>query len=139
MGTLSYIALITMLRLSGQRTLSKMSAFDLIVTIALGSTIATATLSKDTVLLEGITALGLFIILQMAVSWLSVRSPAFRRLTHAEPILLLHQGEFLWEAMRKMRITEQEVRQALREEGIIAPEKASGVVLETNGKLTVIH
>jgi uncharacterized membrane protein YcaP (DUF421 family) len=40
-GVLAYAILILQLRISGKRTLSKMNAFDFIVTIALGSTLAT--------------------------------------------------------------------------------------------------
>lgn len=47
-GAFAYIAIIIVLRLSGKRTLSQMNAFDFIITVALGSTLATAMLSKDT-------------------------------------------------------------------------------------------
>ncbi|WP_231362619.1 hypothetical protein [Thioalkalivibrio sp. ALMg9] len=52
-GVLAYVALIVFLRLSGKRTLSKMNAFDLVVTVALGSTLATVLLAKDVALAEG--------------------------------------------------------------------------------------
>ena len=55
-GTLAYSALIVWLRISGKRSLSKWNAFDFIVTIALGSTLATAFLSKDVALAEGVFA-----------------------------------------------------------------------------------
>ena len=53
-GTLAYAALVLLLRVTGKRTLSKMNAFDLIVTVALGSTLATVLLSKDVALAEGV-------------------------------------------------------------------------------------
>lgn len=52
-GTLAYAALVLLLRVSGKRTLSKMNAFDLVVTVALGSTLATVLLSRDVALAEG--------------------------------------------------------------------------------------
>ncbi len=52
MGLLAYATLIVFLRMSGNRTLSKMNAFDLIVTVALGSTLATVLLSKDIALAD---------------------------------------------------------------------------------------
>ena len=52
-GALIYPALIAILRLSGKRTLAKLNAFDLTVTVALGSTLATIPLSRDVALLEG--------------------------------------------------------------------------------------
>ncbi len=79
-GTLTYVALVLILRISGKRTLSKMNAFDLVVTVALGSTLATIILSKDVALAEGILALGLLIGLQYVVTWSSVRSNTINHL-----------------------------------------------------------
>ncbi len=73
-GALAYVALVALLRISGKRTLSKMNAFDFVVTVALGSTLATIMLSKDVALAEGVAAFATLIGLQFAISWLSVRS-----------------------------------------------------------------
>src|SRR5690554_5806016 len=73
-GTLAYATLVISLRVSGKRTLSKMNAFDLVVTVALGSTLATVILSKDVALAEGIAAFVLLIGLQYIVTWSSIRS-----------------------------------------------------------------
>lgn len=117
MAILAYAGLIVILRLSGKRTLAKMNAFDLIITVARSSTLATLVLSKDIALAEGIVALALLVLLQFAVTWLSVRSEAVRRLLRGEPALLLYRGEFLRDAMRSQRVTESEVRQAIARRG----------------------
>lgn len=136
-GVCSYAALIAMLRLSGKRTLSKMSAFDMIVTIALGSTLSSVIIDKDTVLAEGLTALALLVLLQMSVSWLSMQSKTISDIVHAEPTLLLHKGRFCREAMNSVRVTQKEIEQALRHEGYTDPEGKS-IVMETNGTMNVI-
>lgn len=137
-GTLAYVALVLLLRVSGKRTLSKMNAFDFIVTVALGSTLATVLLSKDVTLVEGVTALGLLILLQFVVTWLSVRSDLVRRLAKAEPTLLFHRGQFLTGAMRRQRVTEAEIRAAVRNQGIASLAAVAAVVLETDGSLNVL-
>ena len=73
-GVCAYVGLVALLRLTGKRTLSKMNAFDLIVTVALGSTLATVLLSGDVSLAEGMLALALLCALQYAVAFASVRS-----------------------------------------------------------------
>ena len=75
-GVPAYIALVFSLRISGKRTLSKMNAFDLVVTVALGSTLATVLLSKDVTLAQGVLAFGLLIGLQFAVTWSSASCTA---------------------------------------------------------------
>ena len=94
-GTLAYAALVLFLRISGKRTLTKLNAFDFIVTVALGSTLATVLLSESVALAEGALAMALLIALQFAITWLSVRAPWFRALVKSEPTLIFRDGRFL--------------------------------------------
>lgn len=137
-GTLSYIALIILLRASGKRTLSKMNMFDFIITVALGSAFATIVLSPDIMLAEGVAALALLIYLQYAVAWLSVRSKRFRGLVKGEPTLLFYQGSYLRYAMWRERITEEEIRASVRNNAVADMRNVRAVVLETDGSLTVV-
>lgn len=137
-GVLAYAALVAILRLSGKRTLTKLNAFDLVVTVALGSTLATIILSKDVALLEGVLALALLVGLQALITWLSVRSPGFQALVKSEPSLLLRDGAFLQGAMRKNRITREEILAALRAEGHAGPDGTAAVILETDGSISVL-
>jgi uncharacterized membrane protein YcaP (DUF421 family) len=137
-GTLAYISLVLILRISGKRTLTKLNAFDLVVTVALGSTLATVLLSKSVALAEGILAMALLVFLQFVITWSSVRSPWFQELVKSEPTLIMHQGRFLDGAMRAQRITREEVIAALRSNGVADAADATAVVLETDGSIAVI-
>lgn len=137
-GVLAYVAVVVMLRISGNRTLSKMNAFDFIVTIALGSTLSSIIISKDVALAEGILALALLIGLQYIVTWLSVRSSQVHRLVKSEPVLVLHRGDMLPDAMRRARVTKAEVLAAIRESGSASHKQIAAVVLETDGTFSVV-
>ncbi|AJY51696.1 MULTISPECIES: YetF domain-containing protein [Halomonadaceae] len=137
-GLLAYATLILFLRLSGNRTLSKMNAFDLIVTVALGSTLATVLLSKNVVLADGAVALALLISLQFIITWTSVRFRWVRRLVTGEPLMLLYQGEFLLTSLRKARVTQDEVLSAIRSSGLSDVADVEAVVIETDGSLSVV-
>ena len=137
-GPLAYLGLLVMLRLSGKRTLSKMNIFDFVVTISLGSTLASALLSKDVSLAAAVCSFGVLIGLQFLISWLSVRSETVSRLVKAEPALLYHRGVFLHTAMRRERVVEAEIRAAVRSQGIAVMTQAEAVVLETDGSFTVL-
>ncbi|MGW8064236.1 DUF421 domain-containing protein [Streptomyces ziwulingensis] len=138
MAALAYPLLIAAVRASGKRTLSKMNAFDLVVTVALGSTLATILLNRQVALWEGALALGSLVTLQFVTAWASVRFRGVRRLVKADPTLLLHEGRLLHEAMRRQRVTPDEVRQAVRAQGTGALDLVHAVVLETDGSLSVI-
>lgn len=137
-GILAYLAMVFLLRISGKRTLSKMNAFDFIVTIALGSTLATVLLSEDVALAEGILAFALLIFLQYIITWLSVRSSTIFQLIKATPELLFYQGEFLESVMKQERVNEAEIRAAIRTSGVASLEDIAAVVLETDGTFTVL-
>jgi uncharacterized membrane protein YcaP (DUF421 family) len=134
----SYVGLIFILRLSGKRTLSKMNAFDLVVTVALGSTLATISLSKDTALILGLLVLVMLILLQYVVAWLSVRSERFQQLVKATPQLLFHEGEFLEPALRSERVSREEIFAAIRAQGVADLRHVAAVVLETDGTFSVL-
>lgn len=137
-GSLGYIALVFMLRLSGKRTLSKMNAFDFVVTIAIGSLFATVLIDENVSLVTGVTAFAVLIFAQFIITWLSARSTAFEHFVKAEPTLLYHDGEMLRRALRRMRITEREVEAMVRRAGIPNMDAASAVVLEADGSVSVM-
>ncbi|MEW2386098.1 YetF domain-containing protein [Micromonospora sp. NPDC047707] len=133
-----YPALVLILRLSGKRTLSKLNAFDLVVTVALGSTLATILLSRDVSLVEGILALVLLVALQYGVALIGVRWPPSQRLIKARPTILLRDGQMRHATMRRLRVTESEIRQAARSQGVGDVGSLAAVVLETDGTLSII-
>lgn len=137
-GVMAYAVIVAFLRLSGLRTLSKMNAFDFVVTIALGSTLAAILLNKDVTLAQGATAMGTLIGLQFLVTWTSVRAQWIRKAITGEPMLLLYEGQLLDKALKKARVTPDEIHTALRGAGLHGMQNAHAVVLETDGTFTVL-
>lgn len=130
--------LILVLRTSGKRTLAQLNAFDFIVTVALGSTLATIILSNSVAWAEGALVLALLAVLQLVGTWASTRAPWVRRALTSSAIVLCRDGVILHEAMTAERVTEQSLHQAVRSAGIGGMELVAAVVLETNGTVSVI-
>lgn len=137
-GLAAYAGLVAMLRISGKRTLSKLSAFDLVVTVALGSTLASIITSKDVALAEGLVALTLLVGLQFLVTWSSVRWPFIDRIVKSEPAVLLRHGQCLPSVMRRERVVADEILAAIRQSGGLDFGDADAVLLESDGSLTAI-
>lgn len=137
-GVLAYMALVLMLRVSGKRTLSKMNAFDLVATVALGSTLATVLLSKEVALVEGLLAFAVLIGLQFVVTTASVRWPAFRKIVKSQPALLFYDGDFVESSLRAERVVQAEVVAAIRAQGVLSLADVAAVVLETDGSFTTL-
>ena len=137
-GAPAYVALLILLRLSGKRTLSKLNAFDLVITVAFGSCLASALLDRSLTLAEIVTAFALLVILQFIITWTSVRWSAVDRLVKAEPALLYHRGTYVRDAMKRERVTESEIGAAVREQGHADVGQIDSVILETDGSISVV-
>lgn len=137
-GGAAYVALVVLLRFSGKRTLSKLNAFDLVVTVALGSTLATILLSSDVSWVEGAVALTLLVVLQLVVTWASVRVRWARRTVTAKASVLVRDGAVDEDAMHRQRVTRGELYQAVRASGVGGLDQVAAVVLETDGTLSVV-
>lgn len=137
-GAAAYISLIVVLRITGRRTLSQLNAFDFIVTVAFGSTLATIVLSADTAWAEGAAALALLAALQWLVASIAAAWPAARRVITSAPKVVVRDGLLRHDVMRASRLNEADVMQAIRSSGSADLSGVAAVVLETNGKLSVI-
>ena len=138
-GLATYVTLIAMLRVSGKRTLSKMNMFDWVVTVAMGSVMASTLVSGTVSYAQGIAAFATLIAAQYAVTWLSVRSSSFAGLVKASPTILYYKGRFYEDAMRRERVPRGEILGAIRQSGQGAPAEIAAVVLESNGELIVMN
>lgn len=137
-GTLAYVGCIILMRISGNRTLSKLNSFDLIVTVAFGSTLSSILISGDISLAEGLLAIALLVALQFIITWLAVRLSMVNSVIKTSPTLLLSDGRMRDDAMKKVRITKDEIRAAIRRKGIGSLDKVAAVILESDGSLSVI-
>lgn len=136
-GTLAYVGLVLFLRISGKRTLAKLNAFDLVVTVALGSTLSAILLQESVALAEGLVAFATLIGLQYAVTFLSVRWRGFSDAVRSDPTLLARDGEVLERVARRERITSAEIESAVRASGGRDLADLQTVVLESDGTLSV--
>jgi uncharacterized membrane protein YcaP (DUF421 family) len=130
-----YAVLVAMVRFTGKRTMSKLNAFGLVVTVAFGSTLATSFLSEVSAA-EGVPGLVVLVVVQYAVTWTSLRIAKVAWLVKSEPTLVYHDG-LLEPALRRQRVTADKVRQAARAQGNADLDEVTAVVLETDGSFSI--
>lgn len=135
---LLYFAVIAFIRVSGKRSTSQMNNFDWIVTVAMGSLVASGIVLKNVSLVEVVLAISALLLLQYLVTRTVLSSKLVRNLVKAQPTLLVRNGKFLDDAMREERITEGEVLSAIRGSGIGRIEDVEAVILETDARMSVI-
>lgn len=136
-GTLAYATLVIFVRIAGKRSLAKLNAFDFVVTVALGSILASILLQESIALTEGATAIGLLLLLQFFVSYGSVHSTKFARLVRSEPSLLARDGRICSGTMKQQRLTEEEIMSVVRSAGARDIGDVKFVILEADGSISV--
>ena len=137
-GTLTYISIIFILRISGKRTLAKMNAFDFVITLALGSAYGRILTAKQVSVAEAFTTFALLALLQFIVSSLENRSRWFYQLLTSQPTLLYYRGRFPDKAMRKQRVRKESLLGTVRKKKYSSLEEVEAIILESDGSLSII-
>ena len=133
-----YIATIICTRIAGKRSFSKMSSFDFAMTVAIGSIIATTIVSKSVSLQDGIVGIAITYLLQLGMAYLR-RFKLIEKLVDNSPLLLMDKTEILHDNLKKVRVTEDDLRSKLREANVIKLSQVRAVVMEATGDIAVLH
>lgn len=133
-----YLAFIVLIRLLGQRVLSSLSTFDLLVVIVLGAVIGRASLGYTPTLAAGLLCLVTLVILEGAIGQLRSR-PAWGRWITSRPVLLMAGSRVLGEELSRSHVTEAELRSALRQAGVRNDAEVAAVILEPTGRMSVLR
>lgn len=133
-----YFVVIANIKLMGKRTTSQMNSFDWIVTVAMGSIVASVVMQKEVPILDGVVAIFTLMSLQFIVTKLMVYSDTWKKMIRATPQLLVYNGKFLEVNMKKERMVKEEIYAAVRESGLPGITHVYAVVLETDATLSVV-
>jgi uncharacterized membrane protein YcaP (DUF421 family) len=133
-----YTFLILMLRFASPRQLGQFTAIDLVVVILLGSAVETAMVNGNTSLPAGLVCATTLLLLNRLASRLFLRSRRLRHLVSTGPTVLIHDGKFVDEHLRRAGLTHADVLEALRQREESDVSQVRFAVLETDGTINVV-
>lgn len=133
-----YVFLIVCFRLIGRRQMGQLNVIDLVIIVIMGSAVETAMVAGDTSLPAGIVSASTLLLANRAIAWLLSRSARLRHLVSGDPVLLVRNGEFIEEHLRRAGMTHDDVLEAMREREECDLSHVKFAVLERNGTITVI-
>lgn len=134
-----FVAVLVATRITGLRSFSKMSSFDFAMTVAVGSVMASTSLTSATPVAHGVLALVGLYGFQAMVARLRERSERFGDVVDNTPTLLMAGPRILHDHLHHVRVTEADLRAKLREANVTRYEDVLAVVLETTGDISVLH
>lgn len=138
-GALAYLGLLVLMRATGKRVFSEMSAFDVIILALAGGTLRTAVIGADVSISSGFLGVASMLAMDKTLGWLCAWSPRFNRLVEGYPLILVRNGRRIPSALRKAGIPGAAFDRALHKAGQETEEGIAIGRLEPNGKITFIR
>lgn len=135
---LMYFIVYLVMRLMGKREIGKLSVFDLVISIMIAEIAVFSLEDIKRPLFEGLIPLGVLLILQIGISYFSLKSRRLRLLFDGRPSVLYSDGQLNKDEMVKQRYNLDDLLLQLREQNIGSLDEVEYVILETTGKLTVV-
>lgn len=131
-----YLFLFFLMRVLGKKELGQMSAFELVLLLAMGDLVQQGVTQEDYSVIGAMLAIGTFGVLILIGSFVSFRFPGSRPALEGVPVVIVREGRLCEDVMRLERLTDSEVHEALREQGIDDLTDVRIGLLEANGKFS---
>jgi uncharacterized membrane protein YcaP (DUF421 family) len=138
-GTVVYIFVLLLLRLTGKRQLGQMGATEFVAILLISNAVQNAMNGGDNSVTGGLLLATVIIVLSYTIDYLTFKSPRWEALIQGRPTLLIHHGEVLQRNLDKEHLNLSEVKTILRRQGIHDLGCIQEAVLESNGSVSVVH
>jgi len=140
LAALAMIWIVLLVRVNGLRSFSKMTNFDFVMTVAVGSLLAGASQSTSWgAFVQSLAALSTLFGVQYLAARLRQASDRFEKLMQNQPVVLMRDGKILDEALAHTRVAEDDLIAKLREANVLDFSEVRAVILETTGDISVLH
>jgi uncharacterized membrane protein YcaP (DUF421 family) len=123
-------------RAVGKRELSQLSAFELVLLVSMGDLVQQGITQEDYSVTGAMLAIGTFALLSVLLSYLSWRLPRSRALLEGRPAIVVRRGELQDAVMRHERLTDSELQEAARKDGVRDLADVDLAVLENDGSIS---
>lgn len=133
-----YLFIVVAIRLAGKTEIAQLSVADLVFVMLLSNAVQNAMVGPDTSLTGGLAAAATLFLVNAAFKEGLYRLPWFGRVMQGESMMLIYQGKVNARNMRRARLTQSELMEALREHGVAEISDVNLAVLEVDGNISVL-
>ena len=133
-----YIIVLIAVSIMGKSELSKMSPFQLVIVFMIAELAAMPIDDPSTSLINGVMAIFTLMLLQVLISFLSIKREKFKNLVSGKPSILIEKGKLNIKELKKLRITSTDLLEQLRLANCPSLSDVEYAIMEANGQLTVI-
>ncbi|MBO4338650.1 MAG: DUF421 domain-containing protein [Clostridiales bacterium] len=133
-----YTAIIVTVRIMGKRQLSQLQPVELVITIMISQVAVFPLENKDTPLLTSLQPFAVFLCLEIFSSVINMKSLFYRTLVQGHSVIIIRNGVIDQKMLKNLRMTVDDVLEALRKRDIFDIDKVAFALLETDGTVTAL-
>ena len=131
---------VVLVRINGLRTFSKMTNFDFVMTVAVGSLLASASQTNNwEAFLQAMIAMATLFLVQSVTARMRRQSDTIEAVMQNTPVILMRNGQIIESALAETRVARSDLMAKLREANVLDIQQVKAVVLETTGDISVLH
>jgi len=97
-----------------------------------------AILGEDRSFTAAMTSVFTVGLMHVLVGWLKLKSTLIERIVDGTPIVVLDEGRWSEDQMRKLRMQEADIRTAMRQQGMIEMDAVRYAIVERDGTISII-
>ncbi len=133
-----YLFIVVAIRLFGKKELAQLSVVDLVFILLISNAVQNAMVGPDSTLLGGLVAASTLFLVNYLLKYLQYRFPKFGKIVEGDAVMLVYKGELLEAHMKKAKITEDELMEAVREHGVASVKDVDLAIMEVDGSISIL-
>lgn len=133
-----YIFILIAIRITGKKQLSQLNTFDVVLILLISNAVQNAMVGPDTSLLGGLMAASMLFLMNYIFKKLLYKSPKFKAFINDKPQILIHNGKLDFQKLSSLSITDDEIKEAMREHGVEKYSEVKLAMLEVDGNISII-
>jgi uncharacterized membrane protein YcaP (DUF421 family) len=137
-GTIVYVFLLVLLRVTGKRQIGQLAPFDLVLLLVLSNAVQNSMNGGDNSLVGGLISAATLVALNYSLGYAIYKSKKLEALVEGRPQVIIHNGRVFEDVMRSAKLTHHELSAALRAAGCNSTEEVQAAILENNGSISVV-
>lgn len=133
-----YVVLLTLIRMSGKRTMGQFTPFDMLLIVLLGTAVQNSLVGEDVSLVGGVLLAAVLIACNWCVAFATSRSRRAERVVEGVPVVLARDGKLFEQVLRRELVSSDDFDEALRMNNLENVAEVELALLETNGSISVV-
>lgn len=133
-----YAFMLVAIRLTGKKELSQLNTIDVVLILLISNAVQNAMVGNNTSLLGGLAAAAVLFILNFLLKKVTFKNKRLRELIFEHPEILIHDGKLNFDKLSHLGISDEELKEAMREHGVEYYKDVKLAIFEVDGNISII-